>query len=128
MNFEVAKQCTHLTDKDNVPFPEVVRRLHEAGVESYYADLLGSTRTYYAKNTAYTVDCLEKHGTKAADAFNAAEVVNAIRQIQAGKILYSEFVEKIMNAGVINYTVYIDGRKVIYFGRRGDFHIEEFPK
>lgn len=128
MNIEVLKQCTHLTDKDNVPFPEVVRRLHEAGVESYYADLLGSTRTYYGKNTAYTVNCLEKHSTKAADAFSAEEVVHAIRQIQAGKVLYSKFVEKIMDAGVICYLVFIDGRRVIYFGRRGLFHIEEFPK
>ncbi|HEY5259022.1 MAG TPA: DUF1398 family protein [Rhabdochlamydiaceae bacterium] len=128
MNFEVAKECTHLSDEEKITFPEVVRRLHEAGIESYYADLLSSTRTFYAKSIAHTVNSLENHDNKAADAFNAEEVVNAIRHIQAGKIQYREFVKKIMDAGVISYMVFIDGHKAIYFGRRGDFHIEEFRK
>jgi len=25
------------------------------------------------------------------------------------------------------YWVFLDGRKAIYFGRRGEFHVENFP-
>jgi hypothetical protein len=32
-----------------------------------------------------------------------------------------------MAAGTTGYWVFLAGRKVIYFGRKGDFHIEEFP-
>ncbi len=31
-------------------------------------------------------------------------------------------------AGTIAYWVFRTGKKVIYFGRKGEFHIEEFPK
>ncbi len=30
-------------------------------------------------------------------------------------------------AGVIAYWAFLTGRKVIYFGRKGEFHVEEFP-
>jgi uncharacterized protein YbcV (DUF1398 family) len=30
-------------------------------------------------------------------------------------------------AGVIGYWAFLSGRKVIYFGRKGELHVEEFP-
>jgi len=30
-------------------------------------------------------------------------------------------------AGVIAYWAFLTGRKVVYFGRKGEMHIEEFP-
>jgi hypothetical protein len=32
-----------------------------------------------------------------------------------------------MAAGTASYSVYLNGRKAIYFGRNGDFHVEPFP-
>lgn len=128
MNFEVAKECVHLSDKEELTFPEVVSKLMKAGIESYYADLLGAKRIFYAKNTAYPVDCLEENKYKAGDIFHHDKVIQAIKQIQAGQIKYQEFLKKILEAGVINYMVYISGKKVIYLGRRGEMHIEDFPK
>jgi hypothetical protein len=29
---------------------------------------------------------------------------------------------------VIAYWAFLTGKKVIYFGRKGEFHIEEFPR
>ncbi len=31
-------------------------------------------------------------------------------------------------AGVIAYWAFLTGKKVIYFGRKGEMHIEEFPR
>jgi len=33
-----------------------------------------------------------------------------------------------MKAGTCSYGVHIDGKQVIYFGRKGDFYVEEFPQ
>ena len=34
---------------------------------------------------------------------------------------------RVMAAGTTSYSVYLNGRKAIYFGRNGDFHVEPFP-
>jgi hypothetical protein len=31
-------------------------------------------------------------------------------------------------AGVIGYWAFLAGKKVIYLGRKGEMHVEEFPK
>jgi len=127
MNHEVVKECTNLSDEEKITFPEVVRRLAEAGIELYYTDLLAPSKTYYANNTSYTVEC-SFQSKKVADTFNREGVIDAIRKIQSGQIQYQECMKKIMASGVISYIVFIKGRKVIYFGRRGEQHVEEMPK
>lgn len=128
MNFEVAKECTILSDEETITFPEVIQKLAEAGIESYIADLLTPNKTYFAENIAYTVPCLTKAPREVSAIFDTAGVITAIRAIQSGKIKYQEFVEKIMEAGVIYYFVTINGQKAIYFGRGGEMHIEDFFK
>jgi uncharacterized protein YbcV (DUF1398 family) len=54
-------------------------------------------------------------------------VSRAIRAIQRGEIGYDTFLRQIMQAGCASYCVFIKGRKVVYFGRDGDCHIESFP-
>lgn len=128
MNYDVAKECTLLSDAEKIAFPEVVRRLLEAGIELYYADLLSSTKTYYTGSVSYTVPSQHKNENAVNPMFNAVDVIKAIRQSQAGEIHYQEFLKKIMQAGVISYMVFLTGRKAIYFGRKGEQHIEEFPQ
>jgi hypothetical protein len=33
-----------------------------------------------------------------------------------------------MAAGITAFWVFLTGRKVIYFGRKGEIHVEEFPR
>jgi hypothetical protein len=33
-----------------------------------------------------------------------------------------------MAAGTVYYIAYLTGKQVIYFGRKGEFHIEKFPQ
>jgi uncharacterized protein YbcV (DUF1398 family) len=43
-------------------------------------------------------------------------------------VRYPEFVKLSTAAGVAGYWAFLAGKKVIYFGRKGEMHIEEFPK
>ncbi len=62
-----------------------------------------------------------------AKEFSKSGIVAAIRGAQADKIRYPEFMRQASAAGVAAYWAYLSGKKVIYFGRKGEFHVEEFP-
>ena len=61
------------------------------------------------------------------EAFDAAALQEAIRGSQRGEVLYPEFVQRSCAAGCVGYVVWIAGRHVTYFGRRGEQHVERFP-
>ena len=67
-------------------------------------------------------------GMPIAEEFSTSDLVAAIRGAQADTIRYPEFMKRSAAAGVIAYWAFLTGRKVIYFGRKGELHIEEFPK
>lgn len=33
-----------------------------------------------------------------------------------------------MRAGTTHYNVFLSGKKAIYFGRKGEFYVENFPE
>lgn len=128
MKTEIIKDACQKSVKENQPFPEAVRRLTEAGVESYFADLNRLWKIYYAPCGETFVAQLETQplGT-VADEFDGAKVKQAIEDSREKKIGYLEFLRRIVAAGTFAYTVHIRGRRAIYLGRTGDMHIEHFP-
>ena len=60
--------------------------------------------------------------------FHSAGLLAAIRGAQADTVRYPEFVKRSTAAGVIGYWAFLTGKRVIYWGRKGEQHIEEFPK
>jgi uncharacterized protein YbcV (DUF1398 family) len=128
MNTELMHDTLAKSVAGTIGFPEVVRALTEAGVESYRADLVRLEGVFYMPDGRTHVETMGYKAGGIADKFDAAEVVAAIRESQAGRSKYAEFLSRAMGAGTTNYVVYLDGRKVIYFGRRGEFHVEEFPQ
>jgi uncharacterized protein YbcV (DUF1398 family) len=116
------------TQRGEMTFPEVVARLFEAGVESYLVDFAGWRKTYYlADGGTHTEPMILEPCVVAAD-FSAAGLVAAIRGAQADTVRYPEFVRRSTAAGTLGYWAFLTGRKVIYFGRKGEQHIEEFPR
>ncbi len=111
----------------NTTFPEVVRALAAEGVESYRIDLVRMEKTSYMPDGETDLQRFAHPGAIAED-FSPTAVVAAIRDIQAKKIKYREFLTRIMAAGCTGYSVFIHGEKAIYFGRKGGFHVEEFPR
>jgi uncharacterized protein YbcV (DUF1398 family) len=128
----MSKQAIHelalATQQGKLTFPEVVKGLLEVGVESYLVDFATRQKTHYLSDgTTHTVPMILDPGPRAAE-FSSADLVAAIRGAQANTVRYPEFVKRSAAAGVIGYWAFLTGKRVIYFGRKGEMHIEEFPK
>ncbi|MGA7410921.1 MAG: DUF1398 family protein [Bryobacteraceae bacterium] len=109
-------------------FPEVVRRLLEAGVESYFADLARAEETIYMLDGKTLAEKMTLPLAAIGEEFSLDGIVSAIRAAQTDTIRYPEFANRATEAGVIGYWAFLTGKKVIYFGRNGEFHVEEFPR
>src|ERR1700743_290086 len=82
-------------------FPEVVHRLMEAGVESYFIDFSNGNETFYLRSGACHVEKMTIAPEPVAEEFSSPGIVAAIRGAQADKIRYPEFVKQATAAGVV---------------------------
>jgi uncharacterized protein YbcV (DUF1398 family) len=128
MNIEVISNALAGSLAGTNAFPDVVRILTAEGVESYRADLVRLEETFYMPDGTTHVEKMDFPARGIGDDFAATEVVSAIRASQAGECKYPQFLNRVMDAGTTSYVVYLTGRKAIYFGRKGEFHVEEFPR
>ncbi len=128
MSKQVIHELALATQQGKMTFPEVVKGLLEVGVESYLVDFATRQKTHYLSDgTTHSVPMILDPGSIAAE-FSSADLVAAIRGAQADTVRYPEFVKRSTAAGVIGYWAFLTGKRVIYFGRRSEQHIEEFPK
>jgi uncharacterized protein YbcV (DUF1398 family) len=111
-------------------FPQIVSTLMEAGFEGYLVDFRRGMVAYYLP----TGESVELPGVKpsgpVATTFNTAAVREAIREAQtlAPGYTYKGFVAKTAGAGCAGYLVSFLGRRVLYFGRSAETHVEHFPR
>jgi uncharacterized protein YbcV (DUF1398 family) len=116
------------TQEGEMIFPEVVRRLLALGVESYFVDFAAGKETFYVANgETHTEPMKIKPGSVAAEP-SPSGLLAAIRGAQSDTIRYPEFVKRSTDAGVAGYRAFLTGKKVVYFGRKGENHTEEFPQ
>jgi uncharacterized protein YbcV (DUF1398 family) len=127
MNTEAIHETMTLTQQGKLVFPEVVGRLSEVGVESYFVDLATRNETFYMADGGTHSERLTLPLDPVASDFSPADVIAAIRGAQSDTVRYPEFMQRSAAAGVIAYWVYLAGRKVVYFGRKGEMHTENFP-
>jgi len=128
MSKQVIDEVALATQQGKMTFPQVVQVLLEVGVESYLVDFAAKKKTHYlADGTTHIVPMILEPGP-IAEEFNGGGLVAAIRAAQADTVRYPEFVRRSVAAGVIGYWAFLTGKRVIYFGRKGEQHIEEFPK
>jgi uncharacterized protein YbcV (DUF1398 family) len=124
---QVIQGCAQGALTGEIAFPEIVGRLSEIGVERYHADYSRQEITYYlADGDSLVVATLHpSHAT--ATEFSPSAVEAAVRQSQRNEHTYLDFIRKTMTAGCVGYFVQITGRRVVYFGRNGESHVEHFP-
>jgi uncharacterized protein YbcV (DUF1398 family) len=126
---DIAYKCLEGAESNAMTFPQIVSTLLEAGFEGYFVDFRRGMVSYYLPSG----DSVELSGAKAtipiAAAFNAAVVREAIREAQTlvSGYTYKGFVAKVAGAGCAGYIVSFPGRRVLYFGRTADTHVEHFP-
>jgi uncharacterized protein YbcV (DUF1398 family) len=127
MNSNVIQAVMAETQAGNLVFPEVVRRLLEIGVESYFCDLAAGAETFYMRDGQTHAEKMTLPMAPIAEAFSQPDLLTAIRGAQTDTIRYPEFAKRSAAAGVIAYWAFLTGRKVVYFGRKGESHTEVFP-
>ena len=120
-------RCAQGSHDGTMIFPEIVQALIEVGVSRYFVDFIRQEATYYLQDDeTHRLHCAMPEETIALT-FDAAEVAAAVKASQTEGQSYHRFLERVMQAGCIGYTAYLDGRRVIYGGRNGDMQIEYFP-
>lgn len=123
----IVNKCARGSLTGEMTFPEIVECLAAVGVERYHADYTRQEATYYTADGNSLVVAVPHDATPTPTEFSRAAVAAAVQQSQRGEHSYPDFVRKTMTAGCIGYFVQITGRRVIYFGRNGESHVELFP-
>lgn len=123
----VIQGCAQGAVTGEMTFPEIIGRLVLIGVERYHADYSRREITYYLADGDSLVVAMPHPPHATAVEFTASAVEAAVRQSQRNEHTYLDFIRKTMGAGCVGYFVQIAGRRVIYFGRNGESHVEHFP-
>ena len=128
MNTNAISEVAHKTLAGQISFPEVVNQLLAAGVEYYHVDYVGLRKTFYsATGKAMTTPIIYEGLPPVAKDFDLAAVRADILDSQRNGQKYRDFTRRAMAAGVQGYFAFLRGKRVTYFGRQGDQHIEWFP-
>jgi uncharacterized protein YbcV (DUF1398 family) len=124
---DVVETCSRGSEDGSLNFPQQLGMLAAVGVEGYYCDLRRATRRYYLPDGGSLEVEAVRHGVPVPERFDATAVERAVRGAQAGAIDYGTFCETVMAAGCPGYLVSILGRRVVYFGRTAETHVEHIP-
>lgn len=128
MNTEIVTAAARATLDGSIPFPEVVRRLMETGVEYYHVDYVALRKCFYsAKGDVVTTPISYEDLPPVAADFDVTGLRAAILDSQRHGQHYRDFTRRAMEAGVQGYIAFLRGQRVTYWGRGGDQHTEWFP-
>ena len=126
----IAQICLNAAHEGSLSFPEIVGKLIGAGFEGYAVDYRRNSQTFYLPDGDSVMLDMQSSAGHAAAAFDAIEIERLVRWAQANPADYSyvAFCEKAKGAGCAGYIVSFLGRRVVYFGRTAETHVEHFPK
>lgn len=125
-----AQSCLDAAYEGTMDFPSIVQALTEAGFEGYDVDYRRGTSTYFHASGESVQLALPTSSAPVAAAFRASDVERAVREAQskAPGYTYAGFCAKVKAAGCAGYMVSFLGRRVVYFGRTAETHVEHFPR
>lgn len=129
MNSQIIAEVSKATLDGTMPFPEVVRLLLATGVEYYHVDYVALRKTFYGAEGAAVVTTSIPYEDlpPVAQDFDVAALRADIADSQQKNQPYRDFTRRAMAAGVQGYFAFLRGKRVSYFGRQGDQHVEWFP-
>ncbi len=128
MESNIVAEAARATLDGSIPFPEVVRRLVETGVEYYHVDYVALQMTYYSASGGVLKTPINYEGLPSvASEFDLVGLRAAILDSQLNDQHFRDFTQRAMNAGVQGYIAFLRGQRVTYWGRGGDQHTEWFP-
>lgn len=126
----VAHRCLTAAYDGTLDFPAIVAALVGAGFESYHVDYRRERATYYAPDGESLELALPVDDVPVGAGFDPAVVEQAVHEAQTGApgYTYAGFGRKVKAAGCAGYIVSFLGRRVVYYGRTAEFHVEHFPR
>lgn len=128
MNTDIIIETARKTLAGTIAFPEVVSQLLSANVEYYHVDYVGMKKTFYSVGGGAVVAPINYEGLPSVASEFSLEALRAnILDSQQNGQHYRDFTRRAMEAGVQGYFAFLRGKRVTYFGRQGDQHIEWFP-
>lgn len=129
MDTKLIQHVSDATLNGTISFPEVVGQLMSTGVEYYYVDYVKAQKTFYSTTgeTVETVITYQNLPTVPA-AFDVKTLKAIIFDSQQNHQSYEAFTRRAMAAGVVGYFAFLSGKRVVYWGRRGESHTELFPE
>src|ERR1700678_1512086 len=128
MDTKVIEQTLHKTEAGRKTFPECVKALLAVGVESYLVNFARMEKSSYGLNGETHIQKMSLPASPIADTFSNDDLIVALRGAQRDEIRYPEFVKRAKAAGVEAYWAFLTGKRVVYLGRKGEVHVEEFQK
>jgi uncharacterized protein YbcV (DUF1398 family) len=125
----IAKTCLKAAHDGSLSFPEIVGKLIAAGFEGYAVDYRRNSQAFYLPDGDSVMLEMQPSAGSVASAFNPVEIERLVRWAQANTADYSyvAFSERVKLAGCAGYLVSLPGRRVVYFGRTAETHVEHFP-
>lgn len=126
----IARECLTAAYEGTRDFSTIVRTLIEAGFEGYDVDYRRGKAVYFLPSGDGVELALPKTEGTVAAGFEASLVEQAVREAQtkAPGYTYPGFCTKVKAAGCAGYMVSFLGRRVVYFGRTAETHVEHFPR
>ncbi len=125
----IAQSCLDAAHDGRLSFPEIVGKLIAAGFEGYSVDYRRDTQTYYLPDSDSVMLDMPSSACAVAGTFDTDGVAKLVRwaQVNGPDYTYTAFCERVKSAGCAGYLVSFLGRRVVYFGRTAETHVEHFP-
>lgn len=126
----IARACLDAAQDGTRSFPQIAGALLEAGFEGYAVDYRRNTTTYFLPEGDSVVLANHPSARPVSPDFDTAGLVSQIRwaQSNAPDYSYKAFSDNVRAFGCAGYIVSFKGRRVLYYGRSAETHVEHFPQ
>jgi uncharacterized protein YbcV (DUF1398 family) len=125
----IAQYCLTAAYDGSKHFPDLVAMLIEAGFEGYLVDYRKSATTYYLPDGSHLeLPNAQTAGSVAAE-FQPKVIQANVQEARDNPPSYSYkgFCANVKAAGCAGYHVSFLGKRVTYYGRTGETHVEHLP-
>jgi uncharacterized protein YbcV (DUF1398 family) len=121
----IAQSCLQAAYDGSLAFPQI-----EAGFEGYLVDYRRQATTYFLPDGDSVVLETPASAEAVAAAFDQPGIAAQIKWAQANPpdYSYAAFCRNVTALGCAGYIVSFLGRRVVYFGRTAETHVEHFPQ
>jgi len=125
----LAEKCHAAAYTKAMSFPDIVGALIAGGFDGYAVDYRRDTTIYFLPGGENVVVANSPDAGAVAAAFDQPGIAAQIKWAQANPpdYAYAAFCKNVKALGCAGYVVSFLGRRVLYYGRTAETHIEPFP-